>query len=56
VGNTLECNFTGNNFLNTITGQALKSTNIKWDLIKLPSSVRQRTPSKEQKSSLENMT
>jgi hypothetical protein len=49
VENGLECIGTGDNFLNRIsTAQALRSKINKWDLMKLKSSVRQRTLSKGQ--------
>ena len=44
VGSTLECIGTGNHFLNiTPAAQTLRETINKWDLLKLKSSVRQRT-------------
>ena len=48
VGNSLEYIGTGDNFLNrTPIAQALRSTINKWDLMKLKTSVRQRTLSKD---------
>jgi hypothetical protein len=54
VGNSREHIGTGNNFMNrTSTAQSLRSTINEWDLMKLKISVRQRTPSTGQNSSLQ---
>jgi hypothetical protein len=55
VGDGLECIDTGCHFMNrTPIVQALRSTINKWDLMMLKCSVRERTPSKGQNSSLQN--
>ena len=55
VGSTLECIGTEDHFLNmTPVAQTLRETINKWELLKLKSSVKQRTWSTRQNDNLQN--